>query len=468
MGSHAVSATSDIIRADFAEEGRREPALLQCRRYGRYFMFKIRDWLFNDGGMLAAFGERDFKLFWPGSLISNAGTWVQTTALLWYVKSTTTSNAWVGAVNLAAFLPILLFILLAGYFADRFNRRKLIIFNQTVLMVFAFVLAVATHLKASLPFIMTIVFIQGTAFAFNFPAWQTIVSDIVPPENLLNGLALTSASFNLGQFLGPAIGALILSAWTASGAFLVNGISFLFVIAALLMLRVKTPRCDLGAGGAVPHIKEGFAYVRRNAWARNILMALGVVSFFGLPYLVLMPTVAKDVLKMGTGAYGVLLSASGLGAVLCAPLVTGLGRRFPANQIIKVAVAAIAGLLLALSFSRTLWISSLVAFGLGGSFLTLTATINTVLQSRTDREMRGRVMSYYVLMLLGTFSLGGQLMGIIAEHPDAPAALLVGGIACGSLALVLFLAPGLTRDAVELRAGGLELPGVEPREVTAD
>lgn len=404
------------------------------------------------GGVLSAFGYRDFRLLWSGAFISNVGTWIHTTALLWYVKELTDSNSWVATVHLATFIPIIFFVLYAGSLADRFDRRKLIIVTQVMMMAAALALAVTTSLGvSSLASIIAITVAMGIAFVFNFPAWRAIVPDLVPPGDLLNGVALDAAQFNMARFVGPALGALILNVWSVAGAFYVNAATFLTVIAALLFIRTRTAPAPRASGGTRAHIKEGFVYLRENRWAANLLSVIGISAFFGVAVIVLLPAFAKDVLKGGSWDYGWLMGAIGLGAVLGAPLVTRLSRRFRERDIIKGSILAFSLILFGLALSRTFWLSLAMTFLIGVSYLMASASINTVLQSRVDRNMRGRIMSFYILLFQGISPIGGLLMGLLSDRTSAPLAVAAGGGACLLLAVFLIAVPSFLEGAVSPR-----------------
>jgi MFS family permease len=333
--------------------------------------------------------------------------------------------------------------------ADVLNRKKLILITQVVMMLGAFALGIFTSFEAAnLAVIMVITFIMGTAFTFNFPAWRAIITDLVQHKDILNAVALDAAEFNLARFLGPLIYSLIIAVWSVSAAFYINAISFLAIIIALLLVRTKTPPSPPPPEGTIKHVKEILVYVWENRWAFNVLLVLLVASLFGLPFIALLPGMARDVLGQGAGGYGKLLASIGLGAVAAAPFVTWLNRQYRENEIIKLS-ALISGLLLVgFSLSRNVWLSAAICFGLGASFLMVSAAINTVLQSRVDRNMRGRIMSLYILVFQGLLPIGGIVMGILADRTSAPSVLLVGGIVCTVMAVCLFIFPSFLRDAV--------------------
>lgn len=401
------------------------------------------------GGALSAFGHRDFRLLWSGAFLSNVGTLIHTTALLWYVKELTGSNAWVGAVNLANFLPILFFVLYAGSLADRLDRRMLILWTQAVMMAAALFLAVATSLGwSSMALIMADTLVMGIAFVFNFPAWRALVPDLVPPGEILNGVALDAAGYNMARFIGPALGAIILSAWSVEGAFYINAASFMAVIAALLAVRYRPGRSGPHPTSAWAQTREGIRYVKENRWAANLLTVLGIAAFFGLSYVVLLPGIARDVLDKGAWAYGVLLGGLGLGAVIGAPLVTILNRRHEEGAIIRYAMLVTSLMIIVMAVSRSYPLSVAATVGVGVSFLMVAASINTVLQSRVERNMRGRIMSFYILLFQGTAPLGGLLMGYLSDVTSTSTALLAGGCVCLALSAVIIAVPSILKDAV--------------------
>lgn len=404
------------------------------------------------GGVLSAFGYRDFSLLWSGAFISNTGTWIHTTALFWLVKELTGSNAWVGVINVANFLPVFFLVLFSGSLADRLNRKRLIIVTQTIMMLGALALAVSVSLNwSSLGIIISLTAIMGIAFVFNFPAWRAIVPDLVPPGEMLNGVALDAAQFNLARFVGPTLGAVILNAWGASAAFYINAVSFLAVIGALLLIGTRTDIRPTRPPSMGEHILEMLRYVRKNRWASSLLVVLAISSIFGLPYTVLFPAMARDVLGWGASGYGLLLGFTGLGAVVGAPLVTLLSRYFKEREIIRFTSFCSALFLLLFSLSRIFWLSLIFVFGMGNSFLMMSSTINAALQSRVKREMRGRIMSMYILVFQGLAPIGGLAMGFVADMRSAPFTLFIGGAVCMGMALVIVFKPSFLRDEVATR-----------------
>ena len=216
------------------------------------------------GGVLSALGHRDYTLVWAGALISNIGTWIQSTALLWHVKETTNSNVWVGAVNMAYFIPILFFVLFAGHVADVYQRKRVLYVTYGVMMVSALALGVAQSFgAASLPLIMVTVFVSGTAYAFSAPAGVSLLPCLVPEEDMMNALALGSAQFNIGRVIGPALGAVIVAAWSVAGAFYINALSYIFILTAIAIARLRTVEVKRPRGDVFKSFSR--AYLRRSS-----------------------------------------------------------------------------------------------------------------------------------------------------------------------------------------------------------
>lgn len=394
---------------------------------------------------LSAFWHRDYAILWSGAFISNVGTWIQTAALMWYIKVLTGSNAWVGWVNLASYLPCLFLALYAGSLADYLDRKKLILIGQTIMMVDAFALAIATTLGvANLAVIMVISVVMGIATALLLPAWQSVMPDLVPPEDLLNAVALNAAQFNLARFVGPALGAIIVGVWSAGTAFYVNGISFLFVIGAILMVKTYTPGTGRPPEGTLSHMADAFRHVWEKRYMFWLLVVVTIIAFFGFSVMVLMPAIAKDILHRSATAYGVILGIYGLGAAIGAPLVTWLDERYDSRNVIKGSAVSLGLFLIALGLSSTYWLTCLVSFGFGVSFMVLASAINATLQGNSEREMRGRVTSLFIMLLVGGFPIGGQLLAYLSDITSASAAILIGGGVCLATGIALVAFPTLT------------------------
>jgi MFS family permease len=361
----------------------------------------------------------------------------------------TGSSGWVGAVNLMNYLPVLLLVLFAGYFADTYDRRKVIVFSLSLQTLCALVLGLLVTFNADTnAAILIVVGVMGVALAMGFPAWLSVLPDLVSEDDMMSALSLSAAQFNLGRVIGPAIGIIVLRIWSPAGAFYLNAVSFLFVIVAVLLGRTKTPAGRLEPGRLRSHLVAGFRYVRARSWMIWVLVALGIGSFFGFSTLVLMPALARNVLHGGSSTYSLLLVMMGIGAAIGAPLVTWLDRQFPEKTVIKASLMALGLLLALMSASRWTWLSCIAAVGLGGAYLMLGSAANTVLQANSDRDMRGRVVSIYIMVYVGAFPLGGMLMGLLADRIDSTRiTYLIAGICCVVGAAVFYLMPSLIREA---------------------
>ena len=402
----------------------------------------------NKVGVLTSLRHRDYLLFWSGSLISNIGTWLQAAALLWYVKESTGSNAWVSVVNMANFIPVFLFILPAGYMADTRDRKSIVLAGFWVMGLAALALGITSSLGvANMPVILTLVFITGTAYTFCLPAGNTLLPDLVSKDEMLNALALSSAQYNVGRVVGPALGGLVVSALSIAVAFYLNAGSFLIVVLAVTLVRTSFPPREIARLGMYTHVREGFAYVLERGWMVAVLLTLGLATFFGYACTVLYPAIARDMLGKGANAYGIILSLTGVGAVAGAPIVTVLNRRFAERDIIAVTPLGLGLCTVGMSFSHTFWLTGLMAMGLGCFYLMLGTCVNTVLQARSQPGMKGRVVSFYSMLGLGMFPLGGLLMGWLADAVDTPLPLRLGGAACVAITLFLLFMPRLVSGA---------------------
>jgi len=402
------------------------------------------------GGVLSAFGHRDYRILWSGAFASNIGTWIQTAALLWYMKLHAGSNTWVALVNLASFAPVLFLSVFAGSIADHKDRKQLILAGQTVMMFDALALGIVMSLGvAGNAVIIVISVIMGVATALLLPAWQSIMPDLVPASDLLNAVALNSAQFNLARCIGPALGAVIV-VWSISAAFYINAISFLFVIAAVLLVRTATPGSPPPPEGTLRHIGAGFRHVWANRYMSWLLALITIASFFGFSNLVLMPAMTKDVFHRGAAGYGLMLGMFGLGAAVGAPLVTYLDREFNERGVIKASSIMLGLFLIGFSLSRTYSLTLVLVFGFGASFMMMSSATNAVLQGNSERIMRGRVTSIYVMLLVGAYPVGGQLMGYLSDVRSAPFAICIGGCACLAAGLFLLVVPVVISGAVSI------------------
>lgn len=380
--------------------------------------------------------HRDFALFWSGALVSNIGTWLQNVALAWLVLVITDSPFWVSMVTFAQFIPTLLFGLFGGLMADRMDRRKVLLVTQPIAMALATTLAVVTLTgNASVATVLPIIGLAGVAMAFNAPSFQAIIPDLVPSRLILDAVALNSTQFSVARVLGPALGGLILWLWGAGWAFVVNAASFTAVIAALWTIRVARPDPPTSAGARA--LFGGVRHARGTPAVAALLGATALVSIFGAPVIALLPVMARNVLGLGPGGYGVLFAVFSIGAVAGALLTGTAVRRFGMHWATAGGVAALSTLILLFGVSRQVVVSSILLAGIGGVYTMSVSATNSGLQTAVPSRKRGRVMSLYMMAWGGLFPIGALIAGIVATRLGAPATLRLMAIPLAAGAAVI-------------------------------
>jgi MFS family permease len=389
-------------------------------------------------GAFESLKYRDYRLLWTGAVLSNIGTWMHLTALSWYVFLLTRSAFWVSFATFANFLPTVLSPI-AGVYTDQFNRKKLLVYAQMSMMASAAVLAILvwTH-KADLFWVMALTFSLGTGFTFNATTWQAYMPSLVPPESMVNAIALNSAQFSVARVIGPAIGGILLGVAGAGLVFGINAISFMAVLVALALIRTRSMPAhqqrtvrDLLVGG--------FAYTWRNKRIRAMIVVIAVMSFFGSPVTALLPIFAADVFGQGAAGFGTLAAAMGVGSVIGALAIGRRGRVTP--RLIAGALVAL-GTILILFASIPVFavgVGLLVLFG--SAFLIVISGTNSDIQMHVDEAVRGRVISAWLLAFGATYPAGSLLAGLLAEVWGAPATMVAGGAVCAVSGLVFWWLP---------------------------
>lgn len=377
----------------------------------------------------SALRHRDFRLWWFGQMVSLVGTWIQFVAQNWLVYRLTGSPAMLGLVNFVGLVPTLPLSLWAGSLADRFDKRRLVIIAQVLLFVQAAVLAVLTVTGVVRVWhVMAMAFVFGVARALDVPARQSFVIEMVGKEDLTNAIALNSTIFNIARTAGPAIAGLLVMAIGEGLAFVVNAVSFLPVIGALLMMRTSSirrkPRSSAGR-----QIVAGLRYAGRNQYVWLIMSLVGVSAFFVMPYSVLMPVFAKEVFGGGADVYGYLLTFAGLGALAGALTVASLGPKSPRGLLLSGANVAFAALVFSFAFIRTFWLAAAVLAAVGFCFVVQNSLANTLIQLNVPDRLRGRIMSIYFLVFMGAMRLGSLQAGYVARYVNVQAALIIGASA---------------------------------------
>jgi predicted MFS family arabinose efflux permease len=377
----------------------------------------------------SALTHRDFRLLWTGALGSSIGTWMQKVAQAWLIVTLTGASSafFLGLDSLMGELPILLLTLVGGVVADRKDRRHLLLMSQYTQMTAAFTLAALVYFDVvRIWHILTLSAITGVAQAFGGPAYQSLIPSLVSKENLPNAVALNSIQFNLARIIGPLIAGAALAAFGMVACFGLNGVSFLFVIAALVALNVKhIPPSNQQR--MIDEMKGGLRYVRGEPQLVLLTILGFVAAFLGLPLLTFLPVIVKDVFQQDVGLYTRLMAFSGSGAVLGALTVAYLGKSRAMGRTLLGGVLAFGAVMVAFAFSRQLWLSQLLLF-LGGGLLVATFSMTTSLvQLVAPNEMRGRVMSIYMVAFRGASPLGNFVSGNIATATSVPTVIALNG-----------------------------------------
>ena len=387
--------------------------------------------------MFRALGHRNFRLFFSGQMVSLIGTWMQSIAQSWLVYRLTKSPLLLGLVGFSGQIPVLLFAPLGGLFADRYSRHRTVIATQTVSMLLALILAGLTllgHIRVWE--IMLLASSLGIVNAFDIPARQAFIIEMVVPEDLINAIALNSAMFNGARILGPAIAGITVAAIGEGWCFFSNAVSYVAVIVGLLLMTVTPRQRSKRRASGLESILEGFRFVAHTAPIRAVLLLLGLVSLTGMPYAVLMPIFADRILHSGPRALGLLMGSTGVGALAATMVMAARREVHGLGRWIFYASTGFGASLILFSFSRSLALSIALLLPAGFCMLIQMASSNTLIQTMVPDALRGRVMSVYSMMFMGMAPFGALLAGAIAHRVGAPHTVAVGGTACilGSLA----------------------------------
>ena len=391
-----------------------------------------------------SFRHRDFAVFWSGNFLSNVGTWMQTVALGWLVLEITDSAWLLGVQGFVTAAPTLLFTLVGGAIADRVDRRRLMLVMQFGMLALALLLGtLALFEKIDLRSILVIAFFSGLAMAINIPAYQALYPELVEEEDLLNAVALNTAQFNIARAVGPTVAGLSLGALGSAGCFYLNAVSFLGLIVALLIIR--PPQFIPHKGGSVwQAMREGFAFVGERRLILLLLSVSGFLSLFGLPFVILMPVFARNLLGVGASGLGYLMGGAGVGASLCAIVLAYIGEPRNKSRTITGSAMIFSLALVLFSMSGSFRLSFVLLVVLGAAMVGTLAVTNTSIQLLTPPRMRGRVMSMYNLSILGLAPLGSLQAGAVAETLGARVALGYGGVLClVYFAVLFFLLPSV-------------------------
>lgn len=392
---------------------------------------------------LRAFRHRDFRLFWSGQAVSLVGTWMQSVAQAWLVLELTGSAFRLGLVGALQFSPMPLLGMLAGALSDRLPKRRLIVASQTIMLLQSLALA-ALVASGHVEFwhVAVLATVYGMANTLDIPARQAFVVELVGREDLLNAIALNSALFNGARIVGPAVAGLVIARWGLATAFFLNALSFVAVLAALLVVRAQgLPRRVAGPLGA--EIAEGVTYALRTPRIALTLSLVLVVSTFLFNYSVIVPLLARDVLGQEAEGFGLLMAMVGVGAIGAALTLAVAGRGQPPVAALLAPALVLAAATISLAGVREMWLAALVLVVMGYSGILLMAGANTTLQLAVPDDLRGRIMSLHMLVFAGVTPVGSLLVGALMETLGVPRGLaLVGG---AGLVSVLVLAAWWSR-----------------------
>ena len=383
-----------------------------------------------------ALKHRNFQLFVIGQAISLIGTWMQNAAQQWLVYEQTSSAALLGVFGFASQVPMLLLAWVGGYVGDRYSRHRGVITTQSFSMVFAFVLAGLTlgHLIQTWHLIL-IAFIVGIINAFDVPIRQAFFVQMVERNDLPNAIALNSSIFNGARIIGPPLAGFAIAYIGAGWCFFLNGVSFIAVIVALLMMRIPRGETKATNESPVRAFSQGFRFAMNDVPIRSALFLLSTLSLFGLQYSVFLPIYARDILHGDAKTFGLLMSAAGVGAFLGALQFAARTQYKGLARWIAATCTVCAVGLLVISQATSFWLCAVVLFAVGFAATSQMAATNTIIQQRVPDEMRSRLMAVYATLFMGVQPIGALFAGYAAKHMGAPHALLLLGalvlIACG-------------------------------------
>ena len=377
-----------------------------------------------------ALAHRNFRLFFIGQGISLVGTWMQNVGEGWLILTLTNSPFYVGLTAALSSLGVLLFSLYAGVIADRVDKRRFIIFMQLAFMLEAFAVSILVWTGVVAVWqVLLLATILGIASAFDIPMRQSFVVEMVGKDDLMNAIALNSSLFNGARVIGPAIAGFLIGAVGIAWCYFLNGVSYIAVIAGLLLMRLPPRAPPARAASAWTGFREVLAYLRDDRRLRVLMILTAVISVFGFPYIAMMPVFARDVLHRGATGYGALTSSIGIGAVIGALGIALASARIRARGRLMLAGGTAFGILLILfSVSRVLGLSMALLALTGCAMIVNNSLTNTLIQTTAPDHLRGRVMGFYSFVFVGMAPFGAFLFGLVAEHVGAPATLAAGGV----------------------------------------
>ena len=397
----------------------------------------------------AALKHYNYRLWFGGQVVSLVGTWMQSTAQGYLIYQITGSPFYLGLVGFVGGAPSLIFTLFGGVIADRLPRRKLLVITQTSMMILAFILAALTFAHAVQPWhILVLAFLLGVANAFDAPARTSFVLELVTRESMTNAIALNSTMFNIATVVGPSVAGLTYAAIGPAWCFTLNGLSFIAVIIALLLMRIKLEAQPARRTAALVELKEGIHYVLKNRMILSLIGSVGIVSIFGIGMMNLLPAWAATVLHGDVTTNGWLVSARGLGSMISALMLAYWGTRKLRGRLWTAGAFVMPVMLFIFAWIRWLPLSLITLLGVGWGFMMVTNNAQAVVQSLVPDKLRGRVMGVYTLVFFGSMPLGALLAGSVAAKIGEPPTVMAGAAALLFLAIAAWIfLPDIRRQA---------------------
>lgn len=391
--------------------------------------------------LLRALKHRNYRLFFSGQIISLIGTWIQQLAMSWLAYRLTRSPLMLGVIGFTGQIPVFFLSPFAGVLSDRLNRHRLLIITQSLAMVQALTLAILVLTGTiNIVWLVGLSLFLGTVNAFDIPIRQSFVVQMVDNrEDLGNAIALNSTMINSARMIGPSIAGILVSLVGEGICFLINGLSYLAVIWALLMMKVKPRMSANPEKKLLSELKEGFTYVFSFPPLRSIILLVALISLVGMSYVVILPVYVKDILKGGAYTQGMLMSSVGLGALLAALFLASRPKVVGLESYIPVASGVIGIGLIGFSFVKVLWLALPMLFIIGLGMIIQMASANTIIQTIVEEDKRGRVMSIYTMAFMGMGPFGSLLIGSLAEKINVMGAFRIGGIFCLAGAVLFIL-----------------------------
>lgn len=389
-------------------------------------------WQFSNS--FSALRHRNFRLFVPGQFVSLIGFWMQALGQSWLVYRMTHSPAYLGAIGFCQQIPVLLLALPAGGWVDRVNRHRLVILTQSLALLQASILTYLTYTgKINLPWLFAMAIFIGIVSAFDLPARQAFLVQMVGREDLMNAIALNSSMFNAARVVGPAIAGFALAKWGEAFCFLLNAVTYLAVIVPLFLMKIRRSEESQRKSWA-KEVADGFRYIRETKPIGILLRLTGAFGIGGFAFTVLLPIFADRIFQRGAGGLGWLMTGVGLGALIGALVLAGRKGLSGIGNVISYSSFGFGSFLLLFSLSAYFWLSFVLLIIVGIFMILTIASINTTIQSIIPDHIRGRVMSFFTTMLIGTAPIGSLISGGIARYVGARSTIFISSLVCLSAA----------------------------------